>query len=379
MRGSQMSALPRKGKENPMMITMKKIKNLFLYAGIEREEYNALLPEIREQNRQLLRLFSQLGAVMFLLLYIASMITQGFATVNSTTYMVSGIVMILIFLGVNYLVPKRPRLVTVFVFVFELVLYIFAIHISMLHADKPAVSAVAFLLVTPLLFYDRPSRLCALIAAVVAVFCAIVAYYKQPEVAETDYWNMITFGCVAVAVTVFIMSIKTRFLAQSRQIEYMSQTDLLTGVKNRNHYENRLQQYPEMCAKNLACVYGDVNGLHEVNNRLGHPAGDKMLREVAEAMRQRFGSEHTYRIGGDEFVAFRADAQPEQLSAELDRMRQELDAKGYHVSFGVAVHEKTQDALDMCEIVREAENAMFSEKKEFYSQPEHNRRDRQRL
>jgi hypothetical protein len=33
----------------------------------------------------------------------------------------------------------------------------------------------------------------------------------------------------------------------------------------------------------------------------------------------------------------------------------------------------------MCEIVREAENAMFSEKKEFYSQPEHNRRDRQRL
>ena len=190
---------------------------------------------------------------------------------------------------------------------------------------------------------------------------------------------MITFGCVAVAVTVFIMSIKTRFLAQSRQIEYMSQTDLLTGVKNRNHYENRLQQYPEMCAKNLACVYGDVNGLHEVNNRLGHPAGDKMRREVAEAMRQRFGSEHTYRIGGDEFVAFRADAQPEQLSAELDRMRQELDAKGYHVSFGVAVHEKTQDALDMCEIVREAENAMFSEKKEFYSQPEHNRRDRQRL
>ena len=78
-------------------------------------------------------------------------------------------------------------------------------------------------------------------------------------------------------------------------------------------------------------------------------------------------------------MAFRADAQPEQLSAELDRMRQELDAMGYHVSFGVAVHEKTQDALDMCEIVREAENAMFSEKKEFYSQPEHNRRDRQRL
>ena len=352
------------------------LRKLFLYASVEKEEYNALSAAVRKENMTLLSVFSQLAGIMFFLLYITSMITQGFATVNSSTYLICGFVMLAIMLCVRFIVPKHPALVTVLVYVFEIVLYVFSIRISMLHADKPAVSAVAFLLVSPLLFYDRPVRLSALIAADVAAFCVIVLCVKQPEVAETDVWNMVTFGVVAVATTVFIMSVKIRALAQSRQIEYMSQTDLLTGLKNRNYYEHRLQKYPEMCRANLICVYGDVNGLHEINNRQGHPAGDRMLREVAAAMQACFGPEHTYRIGGDEFAAFRMDTQPETVSEEIERMRRELADKGYHVAFGMAVREKGQSPFDMQELVKEAENAMFSAKREFYRQPEHNRRRR---
>nr|MCR5138484.1 GGDEF domain-containing protein [Oscillospiraceae bacterium] len=279
-------------------------------------------------------------------------------------------------LCVKHIIPKHPALVLLLVYLFEIVLYVFSIRISMLHAEKQAVSAVAFILVTPLLFYDRPVRLSALIIADVAVFCVMVHCLKEPEVAETDIWNMVTFGIVAIVTTIFIMSIKIRALSQSRQIEYLSQADLLTGLKNRNHYENRLQDYPEMCTSNLICVYGDANGLHELNNREGHQAGDRMLREVAAALQQYFGPEDTYRIGGDEFVAFRMDAQPETVAAELDRIRQELGGKGYHISFGMAVHEKEQGDFHMQEIVKEAEDAMFSAKRNFYRQPEHNRRNR---
>ena len=255
-------------------------------------------------------------------------------------------------------------------------LYGFGIRISMLHADKPAVSAVAFLLVSPLLFYDRPSRLSALIAAVAAAFCAIAVHVKQPDIAGLDVWNTVTFAIVAVVTTIFIMSIKLRALEQSSQIEHLSQTDLLTGVKNRNHYENRLQRYPEMCSYNLICVYGDVNGLHETNNREGHQAGDRMLREVAERMQQRFGPENTYRIGGDEFVAFQADGQPEGVKTEIELLRRELSQKGHHVSFGSAVQDKTEGDINMRELVKEAENSMFIAKREFYCQPGHNRRSR---
>lgn len=355
---------------------LQKLRKLFLYAGVEKEEYSALSAGIRRENLVLLSLFSQLAGIMFFLLAIVSILYKGFATVNSSTYLVCGFVMLAIMLCVRFIAPKHPAIVTALVYVFEIVLYMFSIRISMLHADKPAVSAVAFLLVSPLLFYDRPVRLSALLAADVAAFCAIVLCVKPPEVAATDVWNMVTFGVVAVATTVFIMSIKIRALVQSRQIEYMGQTDLLTGLKNRNYYENRLQEYPKMCKSNLICVYGDVNGLHEVNNRQGHLAGDRMLCEVAAAMRTHFGSEHTCRIGGDEFAAFRMDAQPETVSAEIEEMRQELAEKGYHVAFGMAVCEKEQGSFDMQAFVKEAESAMFSAKDEFYRQPEHNRRRR---
>lgn len=355
---------------------IEKIRKMFLYAGLEKEEYHNLLPRIREENSVLLRVFSLLAAVMFFLLFITSMISGGFAAVNTPTYLFSGVVMLVILLFVHYFVPKHPAVVMALVYVFEIVLYTFGIHISMLHAESPAVSAVAFLLVSPLLFYDRPARLSALIAAVVAVFCAMAIRFKLPEVAHTDVWNMVTFGVVAVTTTLFIMSIKIRALAQSRQIEYLGQTDLLTGVKNRNHYENRMKEYPEMCASNLICVYGDVNGLHETNNTEGHQAGDRMLREVAKRMQQSFGPEHTYRIGGDEFVAFRIDDQLESVLSEVDRMRQELSEEAYHVSFGVAVGDKEPGPLNLRELVKEAENMMFSVKREFYRQPEHNRRNR---
>lgn len=353
-----------------------KLGKLFMSGGVEEKEFVALFHSIHRENKVLLEVFSQLAGIMFFLLYIVSMVSNGFATVNSSTYLICGIVMLAIMFCVNRLVPKHPALVMVLVYLFEIVLYVFSIRISMLHADKPAVSAVAFLLVTPLLFYDRPVRLIALIATDLAAFCTLAICTKRPDIVETDVWNMVTFGVVAAATTLFNMSIKIRALVQSRQIEYISQTDLLTGLKNRNHYESQIQKYPAMCASNLICVYGDVNGLHEMNNRYGHPAGDKMLREVAAAMQAYFGPEHTYRIGGDEFAAFRMDAQPEDVSAEIERMRQELSEKGYHVSYGIAVREKEQGDFSMRELLREAENGMYAAKREFYRQPEHNRRNR---
>ncbi len=353
-----------------------KLRKLFLYAGMDKEEYDKLLPEIRRENLTLLKMFSLLASVIFFLLYFASLLTKGFAADNSTTYLVCGAGMLLIHLYSRLVLPKRPGIVALFVHLFELILYAFGIYISLLHAEKVAVSAIAFLLVSPLLFYDRPIRLSAMIAVVVAIFCAIVHAYKDPAVVETDIWNMITFGAVAVITTVFIMSIKIRTLSQADQIDYMSQTDLLTGAKNRNHYEKQLGKYPAMCKTGLACVYADVNGLHEMNNTKGHPAGDRMLREVAETMQQHFGPEHTYRIGGDEFIAFRPDAQPESLADAVRQLKQDLAGKGYHVSFGTAVRDKAQDSMSMNDIVNEAESNMFADKREFYRQVGRDRRSR---
>lgn len=358
------------------MSYIQKLRKLFLYAGVEREEYHRLLPMIREKNRELLRVSSLVAAVMFFLLYIASLLSNGFATVNSTTYLVCGIGMLMIQLCSGVVLSKHPKYTILFVYLSQILLYAFGTRISLLHADKAAVSAVAFLLVSPLLFYDRPIRLAGLTTFVVVGFCMIVSRYKAPDVAETDVWNMVTFGAVAVATTVFMMSIKIRTLIQSRQIEYMSETDLLTGVKNRNLYESRLKQYARLSGSKVICVYADVNGMHELNNREGHIAGDKMLCTVAETLLKHFDAEHVYRVGGDEFIAFRVNGQTDDMPSEINEIRQELGQKGYHVSFGFAVSDPSMGKTDMQAIVNEADDNMRADKRAFYSRSEHNRRSR---
>lgn len=193
-----------------------RLRNLFLYAGLERETFHDLRPAIHKENLVLLRLFSLIASVMFFLLLITSMLSRGFASVNSSTYLTCGIAMLVIQLCARYYLPKQPAFVMVYVYLFEITLYVFGIHISMLHAEMPAVSAIVFLLVTPLLFYDRPIALSALIALVAAIFCGIVARYKDPGVAESDIWNTITFGMVAIATSLFIMKIKMQALEIGR-------------------------------------------------------------------------------------------------------------------------------------------------------------------
>ena len=76
--------------------------------GVDKEEFVALFSGIHRENRALLEVFFQLAGIMFFLLYIVSMLSNGFAAVNSSTYLIGGIVMLAIMLCVNHVVPKHP-------------------------------------------------------------------------------------------------------------------------------------------------------------------------------------------------------------------------------------------------------------------------------
>ncbi|MCR5542954.1 MAG: hypothetical protein K6F55_02310 [Eubacterium sp.] len=92
-----------------------KIKKLFINAGLEKEEYRKMIPIISEANMLLLSVFSQLAVVMFILLFVASFFSAGFASVNTDTYLTFAIIMLGILLCARFLLPKKLGLVMVFV------------------------------------------------------------------------------------------------------------------------------------------------------------------------------------------------------------------------------------------------------------------------
>lgn len=149
-----------------------------------------------------------------------------------------------------------------------------------------------------------------------------------------------------------------------KKLENMGKYDFLTGLLNRNSYHQALvDEYQGMSLKNLTCIYIDLNGLHNLNNQFRHEAGDRMLCNIADALIKRFGKEHTFRIGGDEFVAFCREENRETVEKQIESIQQELAAIDCHASFGI---EWCDGSVDINEAIKRAETKMYEAKNEYY-------------
>ncbi len=151
-------------------------------------------------------------------------------------------------------------------------------------------------------------------------------------------------------------------------IKNMGAMDYLTGLKNRNSYESEILEFETVEAESLWCLYVDVNGLHELNNKEGHKAGDRMLIAVADAMKKIFGK-NAYRLGGDEFLAFKLNGTHEELMSIKHRMLDELTRKGYSAAIGFESANKNQNGVfDVEALIAEAEKTMYRDKRSYYEE-----------
>ena len=156
-------------------------------------------------------------------------------------------------------------------------------------------------------------------------------------------------------------------------VKAMGETDILSGLYNRNRYEADLPEYLHRYQTSLACIYIDVNGLHEMNNSRGHEAGDDMIKQVAAQLLDAFGPQQTYRIGGDEFVAFSIDTPEAEVASRCDQMAQALAERDIHISIGIQWAEAIPSIEDF---IKAAEKKMYAAKMAFYQNPAFDRRQR---
>ena len=91
-----------------------------------------------------------------------------------------------------------------------------------------------------------------------------------------------------------------------RQVEDSATTDYLSGLPNARSLFLRLDSELARCKRNrepLSVVVCDLDGFKQINDRFGHLEGNKVLRLVAEALRNRCREyDYVARMGGDEFV-----------------------------------------------------------------------------
>ncbi|PHU34152.1 EAL domain-containing protein [Pseudobutyrivibrio ruminis] len=150
--------------------------------------------------------------------------------------------------------------------------------------------------------------------------------------------------------------------------ENKANIDELTGVKNKNAYaeaENLLnEQIKTGKVKDYAIVVCDMNGLKDVNDTLGHLAGDQFIKDGCMLICNAFAHSPVYRVGGDEFVVIAQGkdySKLDYLIEKIDKANAENKAKGRVTMAVGAAYGK--EGLTVGDVFEQADANMYIKKK----------------
>ena len=176
-------------------------------------------------------------------------------------------------------------------------------------------------------------------------------------------WERSPFLATALVGPLVAIALYQRSVHSALKAMRLALTDPLTGLGNHRHFHERLQNDLDKAQDEgfaLTLVLLDIDNFKQINDRYGHPTGDKVLAQVAARLRQ--GGE-AFRLGGDEFALLlpRRD-EHEGLSIArsiIERMSETEVEVGEVLNMSAGVATYPQHGVERSELVRVADSALY--------------------
>lgn len=168
--------------------------------------------------------------------------------------------------------------------------------------------------------------------------------------------------------------------AAEERVEYLAYYDTLTGLPNRNELAKRLDM--EVARVRRTHVYGallfiDLDNFKNINDSLGHPAGDRVLKEIAQRLQAHLrGDDTVARLGGDEFIIIlsglsldgrKAVSHAREIANKIRDtigMQCRIDDTELHVTASIGISMISCDEVSGDDLLRFADTAMYEAKRE---------------
>ncbi len=152
------------------------------------------------------------------------------------------------------------------------------------------------------------------------------------------------------------------------ELEHLRCHDVLTGLHNRRCFEENVSRLDQKEYLPLSLIFADLNGLKMANDIFGHRAGDQLIRETANILREVAAQQEGWiaaRVGGDEFILIMPRTDEKRAEEVVARIREK--ANGTYVSaikcsISLGVDTKTNRTQPLEEIMANAEDAMYRDK-----------------
>lgn len=223
------------------------------------------------------------------------------------------------------------------------------------------------------LAYFFPPRLgCPLVVLFVCAYATPLIY--DPGALTSEYpARIVTFAIGVAGEMIAMQFLKRRLLSAEARQRRMAEVDPLTGLLNRRSFDAALLNMFDHCAgeaESASLVLFDFDDFKLINDLHGHPAGDAVLRAVAEAAQQvlRRG-DRLARIGGDEFAVLAPGAGPEGVMRLVDALDQAIRSAptpgavgGVRATFAWAI--APEDATEPEGLVQHADARLIQRKRD---------------
>ncbi len=176
-------------------------------------------------------------------------------------------------------------------------------------------------------------------------------------------WQRSPVLSVALVGPLLAIALYQRSTHRALRAMRLALTDPLTGLGNHRHFHERLQREllsAEEQAQPLTLCFVDIDDFKKVNDRYGHPSGDRVLSQVGARLRQ--GGE-AFRLGGDEFALLLVDHDETMALAAADSIVERIATVDFDhigtvtVSAGLATFPMQGHGRD--ELIRLADSALY--------------------
>lgn len=155
---------------------------------------------------------------------------------------------------------------------------------------------------------------------------------------------------------------------KEKELRYINQHDSLTGLYNRNYFEQEISRLEKEGLTNTSLVLFDIDGLKLVNDSLGHEHGDSMLIGMAGIIAECCSNDNLIaRVGGDEFALVIRDSEAEppanivrQVIKRVKKYNEDHDALPISVSIGYS--SMPEEPCSYADLFKEADNYMQNRK-----------------
>lgn len=191
---------------------------------------------------------------------------------------------------------------------------------------------------------------------------------------------LVSAGLGGVALTLLHQSQKTArsLIASEARAKHMAMHDALTGLPNRTLFTDRLTQSTERLRRqggSVAVMCIGLDRFKDVNDTLGHSAGDELIRHSAQKIGSMIRSGDTLaRLGGDEFVIIQTDTDAHSAAALAKRVLEglkgqvTLESGPVYSSCSIGVTLLQEAEIEAAEALRQADLALYRAKEQGRSQ-----------